>query len=426
MSLLTRRSFLKSTTTLTAFGMAQSLWPGWLPRLAFAANGVSGDVIVCVFLRGGADCLNMIVPFGDNAYYQARRTLALPRPDDTSSNRVLPLDDFFGLNPDMKSLHDLFTGGHLTAVHAVGAPHVSRSHFEAMDLLERGTDGGSGADSGWLGRHLMVTSSPGDSALRAIGWNETLPTSLRGYVSSNAFRSISDYHLNGAPAQANRMATALAAMYQDSALNVAARSTLDALDTIGRIDVDRYQPAHQAAYSDTDFGRGLKQTAALIKADAGLEVACLDLGDFDTHILQGVTLAEQVGAFPRLVREFSDNLRAFHDDLLDQRHRVTVVVMSEFGRRVQENGAGGTDHGHGGVIYVMGEQISAKPVLATWPGLNSDFLADGDLQITVDYRDVLGEILLARTSKTDLSAVFPGHTYAPAGVLRKIGPFGHR
>ena len=418
---LSRRKFLQAGAVLSVTATMQNLWPSWMPRLAFARNGVPGDTLVCVFLRGGADALNIIVPFGDEDYYNARRTLAISRPDDnkagSNTDRVIALDDFFGLNPDMRALHELFTGQHLTAIHAVGAPNVSRSHFEAMDLLERGTDGKSGASSGWLGRHLTATSTPQDSPLRAIGWNEKLPTSLRGYVSANAFRSITEYHLHGDATQTDQMMATLATMYSDSPLDVAAAATLETLDTVRQIDVDAYQPANDAVYSATDFGRALKQTAALIKARVGLEIACVDLGNFDTHITQGVTVHEGIGLFPGLVAELANNLRAFHDDLLEYMDRVTVVTMSEFGRRVQENGAGGTDHGHGGVMLVMSEHVTGPPVYAQWPGLNANFLADGDLEITTDYRDVLGEILLKRTPNTDLNVVFPGHTFRPVGVI---------
>ncbi|MBI5960852.1 MAG: DUF1501 domain-containing protein [Chloroflexi bacterium] len=421
-SRLTRRNFVKFSAAAAAATVMQSLWPSWMPRLAFAREGVPGDVLVCIFLRGGADGLNMIVPYGDDDYYRARRTLAIPRPDSRDGGRVLRLDDFFGLNPDMEPLHELFTARHLKAIHACGAPHVSRSHFEAMDLLERGTDGKSGASSGWLGRHLAVTSSATDSPLRAIGWDEKLSTSLRGYVSANAFRSIADYHLHGSAAEVDRMTAALAMMYQnsDGPIQAAAQATLETLETVRRIDVDAYRPAHDARYRSSDFGRALKQTAVLIKADVGLEVACIDLGNFDTHITQGITVHEGAGIFPGLVVQFAENLRAFHDDLLDYSDRVTVVVMSEFGRRVQENGAGGTDHGHGGVMWVMNGQVTDGPVHAQWPGLNANFLADGDLEITTDYRDVLSEILLQRAGRTDLSQVFPGHTSQPVGLFNSI------
>lgn len=416
---ISRRSMLKTTAALSVVSAMQTLWPRWLPRLAFAQDGIKGDVLVCVFLRGGADALNMIVPFGDKNYYDARPTLAIPQPDSRAENRVLTLDDFYGLNPDMKALHELFRGEHLAAIHAVGAPNVSRSHFEAMDLLERGTDGETGASSGWLGRHLMVTSGALDSPLRAVGWGENLQTSLRGYINATALRSIADFHLHGDTSETDKMSAALAAMYQQSStpLDAAANSTLQALATVSQIDVDKYRPANNANYSDTDFGRALKQTAALIKAEVGLEVACVDLGNFDTHVTQGVTIHGGVGIFPSLVVELADNLRAFHDDLLNYMGRMTVVTMSEFGRRVQENGAGGTDHGHGGVMFVMSEHVAPTPVIATWPSLNADFLADGDLEITTDYRDVLGEVLQNRIGNTHLDAVFEGHTFKPVGVI---------
>lgn len=417
---LSRRDLLRGMAALGLMGAMKTLWKPWLPRLAFASDGVPGDVIVCIFLRGGADSLNMVVPFGDENYYRARPTLAIPQPDSRAENRLLRLDDFFGLNPDMGKLHELFTSGRMTAIHAVGAPNVSRSHFEAMDLLERGTDGRSGADSGWLGRHLTVTSSPTDSPLRAIGWDEKLPRALQGYVSANALRSIADFHLHGDTAQTDQMTDALAAMYQnsDAPLDIAATATLEALETVRQIDIENYRPENGATYSETNFGRALKQTAALIKADVGLEVACIDHGNYDTHITQGVTVHGGVGIFPGLVTEFADNLRAFHDDLMDRMDRVTVITMSEFGRRVQENGAGGTDHGHGGVMYVMSQHVSPIPVIGEWQGLNSDFLDNGDLQITSDYRDVLGEILLKRTTRTDLNAVFPNHTWRELNILR--------
>jgi uncharacterized protein (DUF1501 family) len=412
---------LKTTAAFSVAGAMQTLWPRWMPRLAFAQEGVRGDVLVCIFLRGGADSLNIIVPFGDDDYYKARPTLAIPRPDSRAENRVLQLDDFFGLNPDMKALGPLFTGGHLAAIHAVGAPNVSRSHFEAMDLLERGTDGKSGASSGWLGRHLMITSSATDSPLRAVGWGENLQTSLRGYVNATALRSIADFHLHGDTSETDKMTAALATMYQqsDAPLDMAANATLQALETVRQIDVDKYRPVNGAKYTETDFGRALKQTAALIKAEVGLEVACVDLGNFDTHITQGVTVHGGVGLFPGLVVELADNLRAFHDDLLDYIGRVTVVTMSEFGRRVQENGAGGTDHGHGGAMLVMSEHVTPVPVTATWPGLNPSFLADGDLEITTDYRDVLGEILQNRTGNTQVEAVFEGHSIKPVGIIQR-------
>lgn len=413
---ITRRRWLQAGAALSTYMAMRSMWPNWLPRLAFARNGVQGDVIVCVFLRGGADALNMVVPFGDSNYYAARRLLAFDPPDRRSGEPALELDDFFGLNPDMKPLHELLINGKMTAIHAVGPPEVSRSHFDAMESMESGTDGSSKAGSGWLGRHLMATATRQDSPLRAVGWGEQLQTSLRGYVSSTVLNSIADFHLHGDHSQATEMQAVLSTLYEntDSPLSSSARGTIEVLNTVSQIDIDKYRPANGASYDDSDLGRGLKQTAALIKADVGLEASCVDHGNFDTHVAQGRT----EGLMSGLVTTLASNLRAFHDDMRDYMDRVTVIVMSEFGRRVQENGGGGTDHGHGGAMYVMSDHVIARPVIAQWPGLNANFLEDGDLKITLDYRNVLGEILSKRTPNTDLSTVFPDFAFKEAGILR--------
>lgn len=406
----TRRSFMKSIGILGGGLVLREIVPSWMPRLSFAEDGVSGDVIVNIFLRGGADALNIVAPFGDEDYYRARPTLALAQPDSRSSSAVLPLNDFFGLNPDMIALHDLITSGQMTAIHAVGAPHISRSHFEAMDLIERGTDGHDGANTGWLGRYLSQTVSESDSALRAIGWGDSLQTSLMGYIPATALRSITDYHLANEDPQAFQ--AAMAQLYRsDDVLEQSAQSTINTLELIDQIHVDAYEPANDAVYYETDFGRALKQTAALIKADAGLEVSCIDMGGYDTHIAQGSTINTGVGSFPLLVKELADNVRAFHDDLLNYTDRVTVIVMSEFGRRVQENGAGGTDHGHGGVMFVMSPDLQPVNVHGDWPGINTRFLDNGDLAITTDYRDILSSIMLQRTGITDVSAIFPDYQF---------------
>jgi len=409
--ILSRRELLKAAGVASMVAATQAIWPRWMPRVAFASEGVQGDVIVCIFLRGGADALNMIVPFGDADYYRARPTLSLAPPDSSRQDAVLELTDFFGLNPDMAALHELFGAGHMSAIHAVGAPHAPRSHFEAMDLIERGTDGEQGASSGWLGRYLASTSNAGDSPLRAIGWGENLQTSLHGYVSATALQSITDFHLAGDSERQNQVMAALTQLYQpDAALNGAASATIETLELIQKIDVDGYQPSEGAVYGEDEFARALKQTAALIKADAGLEVACIDMGGYDTHVTQGGILNEGIGFFPSLVKSLADNLRAFHDDLQQHMTNTTVVVMSEFGRRVQENGAAGTDHGHGGVMFVLSPHLRTVPVHGTWPGVNPNFLENGDLAITTDYRDVLSEILQQRTAHANLNAVFPGYT----------------
>ena len=171
--MLTRRNFLKTSGVVAGLGTLVGL-PTWMPRLAFAQpyNNPKGDVLVSIFLRGGADALNMIVPHAEDAYYSARPQLSIPRPDASDDERTLDLDGFFGLHPSMAPLLPIFNGGGMMAVHATGSPHDSRSHFEAMDYMERGVPGSFDVSTGWIGRHLATTTTDADSPIRGVGWGD--------------------------------------------------------------------------------------------------------------------------------------------------------------------------------------------------------------------------------------------------------------
>ncbi len=387
-----------------------------MPRLAFAPQGQAarGDVLIAIFLRGGADSLNIVVPHGEAAYYTARPGLAIPRPDDNSaeaSGRALDLDGFFGLHPALSPLLPIFQNRHLLAVHATGSPHETRSHFEAMDYMERGTPGDYGLATGWIGRHLATLNTGNSSPLRAVGWGASVQASLRGSISPVALKSIVDYHLGGDPAQAARMLDALGSLYalETGSLYDSAQATRSAIDLLARIDYASYLPHNSASYPESEFGLALKQTAALIRAEVGLEAACIDLGGWDTHVNQGGAEGQQA----RLLADLANGLAAFHSDLGDELRGVSVVVMSEFGRRVQENGGGGTDHGHGGALLLMNGNLITTPVVARWSGLHTEALDNGDLAVTTDYRDVLAELLTRRLNNAALTDVFPNFTPTP-------------
>jgi uncharacterized protein (DUF1501 family) len=385
-----------------------------MPRLAFARPETTarGDVLVCIFLRGAADGLNIIIPHGDNAYYQQRPTLAISHPDNVqvdSEFRVIDLDGFFGLHPSLAPLLPIWAAGHLAPVHAVGSPDESRSHFKAMELMERGVDQPSGPPSGWLARHLATLDTLNRSPIRGITIGEMVARSLQGSVPAAALRSIADYHLGGDDAQAlAEIQAALSALYKSGdPLDILAAEALFTLETINSLDSNGYEPANGADYPDGEFGAGLEQVAMLIKAEVGLEVACLDLGGWDTHIAQGSTQ----GAMPILLDELAQGLRAFYTDLAEQADRFLVVVMSEFGRRVKENGGLGTDHGHGGVMLLLGGNVVGGRVHGDWPGLApGQLVGPGDLAVTTDYRDVLAEVVARRLKNPQLEAVFPGYT----------------
>ncbi|GAB1469903.1 DUF1501 domain-containing protein [Chloroflexota bacterium] len=386
----------------------------WMPRLSFAPRNIAprGDTLVVVFLRGAADVLNMVVPHGENAYYQLRPTLGVPRPDDSKKKqeeRVVDLDGFFGFHPNMQPLVEAWQSKQLAIIHACGAPDESRSHFKAMELMERGVDDERGPASGWIGRHLATLNTGNSSPLRAVGMGTRPQRSLSGSVPVSALRSIADFHLGGDPRALQQMRAALDFVYQEDVLG---QDTLSIMDTLQKLDPLTYQAP--VAYPDSEFGLALKQTAMLIKAEVGLEVSAIDLGGWDTHFTQGST----TGLMPNLMKDLAEGLAAFHADMADHMNKLTTVTMSEFGRRAYENGSLGTDHGHGSMMMVLGGNVDGGKVHGEWPGLGEgQLIGPGDLAVTTDYRDVLSEILTKRLNNP-ASDVFPEYQPVMRNILR--------
>ena len=410
---ITRRNFLQSASIT----FANMILPAWMPRLSFAPQQTAprGDLLVCIFLRGAADALNIVAPCGENEYYNLRPTLAIPRPDDARAQRDLrarDLDGFFGLHPSLNALLPAWQDKQLGFVHACGAPDESRSHFQAMALMERGVENEVGPASGWIGRHLASLDNGNRSPLRAIGFGERVPRSLLGAIPATALRSIADFHLGGDARAVAQMQALLAALYTDAdPLSNVSRETLEVLRTLERLDPARYN----ARYPQSDLGLGLRQVALLVKAEVGLEVACLDVGGWDTHIAQGGS----AGLMAKLLRDLGDGLAAFYADMREQIRQIAVITLSEFGRRAHENGGLGTDHGHGGVMMLMGGGVVGGRVHGAWPGLaDGQLIGPGDLAVTTDYRDVLGEIVQKRLRNDKLSEVFPNYTPKFRGVIR--------
>ena len=401
---------------------ARRRWPAWMPRLAFAParSGVRGDVLVVVFLRGAADGLNMVVPHGEPTYYTNRPTLAIPRPDDRKApgtRRAVDLEGFFGLHPAMASLLPAWQAGHLAVVHACGAPDDSRSHFKAMELMERGLADLRGPASGWINRHLATLDTGNPSPLRAIGFGEAAPRSLRGVIPVSALRSIAEFHLGGEPEIAGMLKGGLAGLYSgDDLLAGIGRETLRILETVEQLDPQGYRPgAAQPAYPASDFGAALRQVAMLVRAEVGLEVAAIDLGGWDTHFAQGASDGQMAG----LLADLAGGLSALHADLADSLSRLTVVVMTEFGRRVQENASLGTDHGHGSLMLLLGGNVEGGRVHGSWPGLSQGQLfGPGDLAVTTDYREVLAEVCRKRLNNPAADQIFPGFAPGRAGFVR--------
>jgi uncharacterized protein (DUF1501 family) len=403
--------------------------PAWFPRLAFSTSqerlnqAAQRDLLVCIFQRGAADGLNSIVPVGDSHYHSNRPTIAIPEPSAGGSNAAIDLDGFFALHPALAPLKPFYDDKLLAAVHAAGSPDPSHSHFQAMDYMERGTPGSQAISTGWINRHLQSATAAGDgntSPFRAVGFGSLLQASLRGPVPATALQSIVDFHLRGNAAAVQAFQASLASLYTDSTwLNAQGQETLNAISALAAANPGSYQPQNGAKYPTSTFGLALRQVAQLSRASLGLEVACVDVGGWDTHHAEG----GPTGQMARLLTDLAEGLAAFATDLGDQMKHVVVVTMSEFGRRVIENASGGTDHGHGNSMLVLGGGVNGGKVYGSWPGLAPDQLASpGDLQVTTDFRTVLSEIVDRRLLNSNLAQVFP-EFQVPAylGVVQPAG-----
>ena len=399
--MLTRRNFIRTAgITVGALGMA----PGWLMR-ASAEGAAKRKILVAIFQRGAADGLNVVVPFFERRYYETRKAIAIPEPG--KPNGVIDLDGRFGLHPVLQPLKPLWDEGQLAIVEATGSPDPTRSHFDAQEYMESGTPGVKVAE-GWLNRTLPVVSE-NNSPMRAVAMGTQVPLTLRGNRGALAVDDLPKFQVGN-----KETAGIIEALYgssTDAQLRKHGQGTFDAVRMIESLSRQAYTPANGAQYQG-NFGRRLQQVARLIKADIGVEVAFADIGGWDHHGNENPQLSN-------LLREFGGSLAAFSRDMGDRMEDIVVVTMSEFGRTFAENSNGGTDHGHGGVMMVLGGPVQGGSIFGRWPGLEPEQLYERrDLAVTTDFRDVLGE-LVAGHLKQPVDRVFPGFTAGPAmGLLR--------
>ena len=407
--LLTRRGALGRGLAAGAAGaFAGLVGAGLSTRLAFAATGYTGDTLVVLSLRGGFDGLSAIAPIGDPDYARARPTIALPK------SQAIGGDAMFGLHPGLAPLLPMWKNGGLAAVHAVGQPKPNRSHFAAMEEMEQAA-AGSSLRSGWLDRMLGMSGATGP--LAAVSMGSAMPARLLGGSFADvSMTSVDGFTLAGESAT-RPFAAALRKMYASAPPLLAgpAQAADAALTATAGVRAAAYTPANGAAYPATPLGNALKDVARLIKAKAGLAAAAVDCGDWDMH--EGLGTAVKGQRMHDNLLETSTALAAFAADLGPAgMAAVTVVTVSEFGRRVAENASRGVDHGHGNAMLLMGGGIRGGTVYGTWPGLAPGALVAGDLAATTDYRAVIGEILQKRCGFGSLSDVFPGVTPASLGL----------
>jgi uncharacterized protein (DUF1501 family) len=379
-----RRLFLKrGGIALAALGAGSAWDPGFLARAVLAAeaehSSAGKKVLVCVFQRGAADGLSMVVPHADPFYYKHRQEIAIARPARiTGPENALDLDGYFGLHPALDAFLPLYQAGELAVVHACGSPSGSRSHFDMQDFMESGVADDKGVQGGWLNR--AIVEKPGRhgkaSPFRAVSMTPVLPRSLQGDAEALAVRDLATFGVRGSGGPAG-VAAGFEGMYESAVgdvLHGAGKDSFEAISMLKKADPTKYTPAHGAEYPPGGFGRSMMQAAQLIKADLGLEIACVELGD-----------------------RMNDGL---------------VLTMSEYGRAARQNGNRGTDHGHATAFFALGGGVRGGKVLGEWPTLAPEKLfEERDLAVTTDFRDVFAEVCLRHLGLAPdaLRKVFPNY-----------------
>ncbi|MBL4650077.1 MAG: DUF1501 domain-containing protein [Aureispira sp.] len=399
--LINRRNFLKglgATVALSTLPGAQS----------FAYNPLhlknpNDEIFVFVFLKGGCDALNFIAPMGNRHYADARLTeLQVPEHAKfTLKNGLDGLD--FNIHPKASALKELYDSGDMAIVQALGLSNGTRSHFEATKLIEQGLAKNKSSAQGWMTRYFETISATGTLPAVSIG-NNGLAASFNGCTQAVSIDRISDFKVKGKPV----LQDILANFYQgESNLHLAGQKALSTIKVLQSKNVNDtpYHPEHGANYpsewSIKSFSESLQNLAQLIKMDTGVHIATVEYDGWDHH-------ENQAHHFPKRLEGLSDALAAFYNDMTKYHNRMTMVVMSEFGRRLKSNRSGGTDHGHGGLALVLGGQVKGGKMYGKWPGLATHELNNNvDLDVTTDYRTVLSEVLQKQFSNQHLDTIFP-------------------
>ena len=420
-----RRVFMRSgAMALVTMGLN----PSFLRRTTFGMSlpqAAKGKVLICIFQRGAADALNIVVPHGDPAYYALRPNIAIARPSlAAGASGALELDGRFGLHPALRSLKPLYERGMLAPIVAVGSPSNTRSHFDAQDYMESGTPDRKGTTDGWLNRYLAVsgtceagvTTACPPAPFKAVSLTAQMPRILEGPQPVVAMNSLDEFTVRATGSQADRL-EALYRTGKADVIHAAGADTFEAVKMLRAANPRQYTPRNGAQYPATEFGRRLRQIAQLIRADVGMEIAFADIGGWDTHVNQGGA----TGQLANRLRDLGDGVAALVADLDDRMQDVVILTMTEFGRTARQNGNGGTDHGHAGSMFVIGGDVRGRTVHGRWPGLAPELLHDGrDLALTTDFRAVFGEIVGTHLGGRDAARIFPDYGGTTADWLRLL------
>ncbi|MEM7713907.1 MAG: DUF1501 domain-containing protein [Cyanobacteria bacterium P01_A01_bin.68] len=399
-----RRKFIQQVGIFSASSLITVGANAWVSRSTSSASTPNSKRLIVIFLRGAVDGLSVVVPYTETAYYQARKRIAIPQPDKPGG--VLDLDGKFGLHPSLAALMPLWKQKNLAFIHACGSPESTRSHFDAQEYMETGTPGIKTTKDGWMNR-LLAAMTVENNPIQAINVGSNIPRILAGnapIATIPAGRRVA----KRLPIDNPQLTTAFDKLYSgDDALSKTYRDARESREALMESDVEM-QMANNGAPLPKGFSRDAQRLARLMVKDSRIELAFLALGGWDTHINQG----NSKGQLSQRLQRLGDGLATLQKELGEVYKDTNIVVISEFGRTVKENGNGGTDHGHGNVMWLLGGNIRGGKIYGDFPGLSNNQLHQGrDLAITTDFRDVISTVLQShmKLDKAKISQIFPNY-----------------
>jgi uncharacterized protein (DUF1501 family) len=403
---------MKRRDFLNALAAASVMVPVGRSAWAATSDNPTGRKLVVVMLRGAVDGLNVVAPVGDENYLRLRPTIGLAAPG--SDGGAINLDGYFGMHPALASLQPLWQEKKLAFVHASGSPDGTRSHFDAQDYMESATPGRKSTPDGWMNR--LVAQLPGTSTpSRLLGIGPVMPRILSGSAAAinlpngaaGTRANVLDRPAIGAAFDQLYASDArFGRAYQDG--KNAHKEVMEAAES------REMQAADRGAPLPNGFPDDAARLATLMRNDPKIQLAFVALGGWDTHTNQGAgsgQLANRLAPLGQGLAVLAQRLGPLFED-------TTIVVMSEFGRTAHENGNGGTDHGHGNVMWVLGGRVNGGKVYGDWPGLGDTALNEGrDLAVTTDFRSVLAQVAdrHMRLGDKALAQVFPAMPQKSAG-----------
>ena len=403
----TRRAFLKGSS-LAVLALGWGGLPAFLARAASAQTRPK-KTLVALFQRGAMDGLMAVQPLGDSQLATLRPQLLLP---NSGEGGVLELDGRYGLHPALGSLGHHFREKQLAVVHGIGSPNTSRSHFDAQDYMESGIVDRKGAASGWLNRASGLLGHDA-TPFQCVALTEATPKSLYGDNPTLAISSLDDFKVKSS---SDATEDNLEKLYRNATQQTLKRRGSEAFEAADVLSAKRYRAYKPTAeYPNTPLGRSLRQIAFLIKSDVGLEIAFAESNGWDTHRGQG----RAQGAFARRAADLAGSIDAFWTDLGSYQDSVVLMTMTEFGRTVAENGSGGTDHGRGSCMFVLGGEVNGGQVYGKVDSLDRDNLEDGrDLPVTTDFRQLFAGVAGQHLRVPTGSELFPHWSGEPMRLLR--------